>query len=55
MANEMAKNNEPNISVEFGSGRKLFLDRGINARLQHDPLDISPQQVAPITDIEGLK
>jgi len=52
---KIAEYNEPNISVEFGSGRKLFLDRGTNARLQHDPLDISPQQLAPITDFEGLK
>jgi|GEM_PF-2911703 hypothetical protein len=54
-ASEMAKNNEPNISIEFGSGRKLFIDRGINAKLQHDPLGLSLQDIAPITDIEGLK
>jgi len=51
----MAKYNEPNISVEFGSGRKLFLDRGTNARLQHDRSTSRRSKLAPITDFEGLK
>jgi len=49
------RNNRPlDAVVKFG-GDKLILVRKISGQQDEEPLDLSPQSAAPITDYEGLK